>query len=408
VSLPATTLSTESAPPARAARIFNTVGYYAAFVGLGLTTASLGPTLSSLAEHTQSNLREISFLFTARSLGYLLGSLLGGRLYDRTPGHPVMATALIVMAVTLFLVPLMPLLWLLTAVLLVLGVAEGMADVGGNTLLVWVHRREVGPFMNGLHFFFGVGTFLSPIIIAQAVLFSGDITWAYWALAFLMLPVVVGLARLPSPVAQKVSKDGPIGQVNHWLVVLVSVFFFLYVGAEVSFGGWIFTYAVAMGLTGKIVAAYLTSAFWGSFTLGRLLAIPIAARVRPRYILLADFVGCLISVGVIVLWSHSATVIWLGTFGMGLCMASIFPTTISWAGRRMTITGQVTGWFFVGSSLGGMVLAWLIGQLFESVGPQATMFAILFDLMVALGVFVVLMLYSSRPDKQEMRASGLS
>jgi fucose permease len=77
-------------------------------------------------------------------------------------------------------------------------------------------------------------------------------------------------------------------------------------------------------------------------------------------------------------------------------MASIFPTTISWAGRRMTITGQVTGWFFVGSSLGGMVLAWLIGQLFESVGPQATMFAILFDLVAALGVFMVLMLYSSR------------
>ncbi len=406
MSLPATTLSTESTPSAKAAQILDTVGYYAAFVGLGLATASLGPTLSSLAEHIQSNLREISFLFTARSLGYLLGSLLGGQLYDRTPGHPVMATALIIMAVTLFLVPLMPLLWLLTAVLLVLGMAEGTADVGGNTLLVWVHRREVGPFMNGLHFFFGVGTFLSPIIIAQAVLFSGDITWAYWALALLMLPVVVGLARLPSPIAQKVSKDGPIGQVNHLLVVLVAVFFFLYVGAEVSFGGWIFTYAVAMGLTSKIVAAYLTSAFWGSYTLGRLLAIPIAARVRPRYVLLADFVGCLISVGVIVLWSHSATAIWLGTFGMGLCMASIFPTTISWAGRRMTITGQVTGWFFVGSSLGGMVLAWLIGQLFEPVGPQATMFAILFDLVAALGVFVVLMFYSSRSEKKGTRVTA--
>jgi len=396
VSLPATTLSTESAPPARAARILDTVGYYAAFVALGMATASLGPTLPSLAERTQSHLREISFLFTARSLGYLIGSLLGGRLYDRTSGHPVMATALIIIAVMLFLVPLMPLLWLLTAVLLVLGMAEGATDVGGNTLLVWVHRREVGPFMNGLHFFFGVGTFLSPIIIAQAVLISGDITWAYWVLAVLVLLVVVGLARLPSPVAQKVSKDGPTGQVNHVLVVLVAVFFFLYVGAEGSFGGWIFTYAVAMGLTGKTVAAYLTSAFWGSFTMGRLFAIPIAARVRPRYILLADLVGCLISVSIIVLWSHSATVVWLGTFGLGVSLASIFPTMISFAGRHMTITGQVTSWFFVGASLGGMTLAWLIGQLFESVGPQATMFAILFDLVVALGVFGVLMLYSSR------------
>jgi len=37
--------------------------------------------------------------------------------------------------------------------------------------------------MNALHFFFGVGAFVSPIIVAQAILMTGDITWAYWVLA---------------------------------------------------------------------------------------------------------------------------------------------------------------------------------------------------------------------------------
>ncbi len=60
--------------------------------------------------------------------------------------------------------------------------------MGGNTLLVWVHREKVGPFMNALHFFLGVGAFLSPIMIAQVVLLSGGIRGAYWALALLMLP----------------------------------------------------------------------------------------------------------------------------------------------------------------------------------------------------------------------------
>lgn len=384
-----------------AGKIANTVGYYAAFVGLGLAMASLGPTLPGLAENTKTQLSEISFLFTARSMGYLLGSLLGGRLYDRMPGHPLISVMLLLMAGMLGLAPLMPLLGLLTLVLLVLGLAEGTVDVGGNTLLVWVHRHRVGPYMNALHFFFGVGAFISPIIIAQALLVSGGITWGYWTLALLMVPVALYVLRLPSPAGQTVAEDGTASPVyvNRLLVVLIALFFFLYVGAEVSFGGWIFTYTVTLGLTGEAAAAYLTSAFWGALTAGRLLAIPIAARFRPRHILLADLAGCLISVSIILLWPGSLLAVWVGTLGIGAAMASVFPTTLSLAERRMTITGQVTGWFFVGASLGGMSLPWLIGQLFESIGPRVTMVAILVDLCILAVVFAILIIYSERlPD----------
>ncbi|TEU10667.1 MAG: MFS transporter [Anaerolineales bacterium] len=403
---PSTTISsTELVSPARAGRIRKTMGYYAAFVALGLSAASLGPTLSGLAKHTQTRLHEISFLFMARSLGYLFGSLLGGRSYDRVSGHPVMATALIVMAVMITLAPLMSLLWLLTAVLLILGVAEGTLDVGGNTLLVWTHRDKVGPFMNGLHFCYGAGAFLSPILVAQAVLMSGDITWAYWVLALLMLPTAVWLLRLSSSTTQAASRDKPVGQVNHrstgaherLLVALIALFFVLHVGAESSFGGWVYTYAVALELTSETVAAYLTSAYWGSLTLGRLLVIPLAARFRPRSILLGDLVGCLAGVGVILLWPNSLTALWLGTLVLGLSIASLFPVSLSLAERCTTITGQVTGWLLVGASVGGMSLPSLIGQLFESVGPRVTMLAIMVDLVVAVGVFAVLVFYSTRP-----------
>ena len=325
-------------------------------------------------------------------------------MYDRVRGHPLMAAVLFVMAAMAMLTPLIPLLWLLAAILLVLGMAEATVDVGGNTLLVWVHRHKVGPFMNGLHFFFGVGSFLSPIIIAQAVLVGGDITWAYWALAVLILPAAIWLLRWPSPAATVTSQNdaaGDLPRANPLLVALIALFFFLYVGAEVGFGGWVFTYAVTLDMSGETTAAYLTSAFWGALTLGRLLAIPIAARVRPRFILLSDLVGCLASVGVIQLWSGSLTALWVGAFGLGFSMASIFPTIISLAERRMTITGRVTSWFFVGASIGGMSLPWLIGQLFESVGPRAMMSAILVDLVVAMGIFAVLIFYSARPASNE-------
>ncbi len=63
-----------------------TVGYFATLIALGLASASLGPTLTGLAAQTNSDLSQVSYLFIARSLGYLLGALVVGRLYDRLPG----------------------------------------------------------------------------------------------------------------------------------------------------------------------------------------------------------------------------------------------------------------------------------------------------------------------------------
>ena len=383
-----------------------TVGYYAAFFALGLATAALGPTLPSLAEHTQTDLSEISILFIALSLGYLIGSFQSGRLYDRVAGHPLMAAGLIIMALMLSWVPLIPMLWLLAAVLLILGMAEGAVDVGGNTLLVWVHGHGVGPLMNGLHFFFGLGAFLSPVIIAQAVLVSGDIVWAYWTLALLLLPTAAWLLRLSSPRGQATSLDESVDRRSaapprcepreRLLIALIALLLFLYVGAEASFGGWIFTYALALDVSSEMIAAYLTSAFWGALTVGRLLAIPIATRVRPRWVLFGDLTGCLASVGILILWPNSSTATWVGTIGLGFFMASIFPTALTLAERHMTITGRTTGWFLVGASMGAMILPWLIGQLFESIGPQSTMVVIAVDLIMAMGVFATLMLVSTR------------
>jgi len=377
-------------------KLAKTGGYYAAFIALGMASAALGPTLPDLAEHTQSKLEDISYLFTARSFGYLITALFGGRLYDRIPGHILMGVTLLLITGTMALTPVIPLLWVLIIVLVIMGVSEGTVDVGGNTMLVWVHRDKVEPYMNALHFFFGAGAFVAPIIIAQAVKTSGDIYRAYWLLALLILPISLWILRLPSPAPLITSTDKPEGQVNHLLAGLIVAFFFLYVGAEVAFGGWVFTYTITLDLTSRTFAAYLTSAFWGTLTLGRLAAIPISARVRPRTMLLAGLLGGLVSVDLILLWPDSLAAVWLGTLGLGLSMASIFPTTLNLAERRMTITGEVMGWFFVGASIGAMFLPWLIGQWFDGIGPQMVMVIIFVDLLLALGLFFVLISYSAR------------
>jgi len=381
-------------------RLIRTVLYYTGFVVLGMTAASLGPTLTGLAKLTGSTLSQISVLFTARSLGYLLGSALAGGVYDRFPGHRVMFFGLLTLGFTLALTPLMPLLWVLVAVLLTMGIAEGLFDVGGNTLLVWVHGERVGPYMNALHFFFGIGAFAAPIIIGQFENTPNGLKIAYWILAGLTILPAVGLAARSSPHSPNDRTNATRQSVQPRLLGMLMVFFFLYVGAEVSFGGWIHTYAQKQGLAVGVQAAYMTAAFWGAFTVGRLLSIPFARRFRPRTVLLADLVGCVLSVLVMLAWSGSPIISLAGIVGVGLSMASIFPTALLLAERRMVLTGFVTSLFFLGSSFGAMLVPFLIGQFFERLGPPVTLGFILAALILNLGVYVMLINQYSIPGEE--------
>lgn len=366
--------------------------YDAAFIAMGISMSSLGPTLPGLAAQTSSSLSAISILFTARGLGGLAGSFVGGRLYDRMSGHIVMAATIIAMAALTALTPFVPLLWLLAAVLFLTGALQGVLNIGGNALLVWLRGDRVGPFMLVLHFCFGLGTFLTPVIIAQFLTVEGGLYWTYLVLAVLMIPSAA-VIFLPSPASPASSLTQQNFKPDRTLILLISCVFGLYSGASLSFGGWIFTYAIEMDLTTPTNAAYLTSLFWGTLTLGRLVAIPIAIRCKPQAILRADFAGALLSLMAMLLWPSSLAAVMVTSAGLGFALASIYPTTMSFAGQIMPLSGKITGIFSIGSSLLAMVIPWIIGQFFESVGPQSMTIILILDMLLAL---VVLSLLSRR------------
>jgi MFS transporter, FHS family, Na+ dependent glucose transporter 1 len=362
-----------------------TISYYTAFIGLGATEAILGPSLTTLASHTHSTLSQISILFAAHSLGYLLGSYQSGHLFDRVRGHPLISGAVVGIGLMIALVPEIPLLWLLALALFLSGIFAGSVDVGCNLLLIWVHRSKVAPFMNGLHLFYGVGAFLSPIIVAQSVLLSGNIHWAYWFIAALTVPMALLVMRQPSPPAPQTQQANTAGRLDIRRMALIMLFFFLCGGIGQGFGGWIYTYATTMKLGSVTGAAYLTSVFWGALMVGRLLSIPLTVRISPRAILIGDITGGLISICLIILLPLSQIALWIGAFGLGFSLASVFPTTLSLAQRQISITGRVTSFFLIASSLGVMFLPWLIGQFIVPVGPHILLLILLADLILAFG-----------------------
>lgn len=366
-----------------------TAAYYLSFIILGLTTAITGPSLLTLGEHTSSGYESISFIFIFGSLGYIIGSYLGGRAYDRIPAHKLIVVTLLILGVATALIPLSRSLEVLFSAMFLSGLVSGIIDVGGNTLIIWMHGRKAGPFLNGLHFFFGVGSLIAPFLLGQILPKTGDVLWAYLIFSILCLPAAIWLWFLPDPPRQtNMADENSSAPFPLAPVVLIVILFLLYVGLELGFGHWIYTYTLTLGLGTITSAANLNGFFWGSFTLGRLLGVWVSTRLRSQMILYLDILGCAISITTIMLWKESSLALWIGTIGLGISMASIFPTFIILSGERIQITGTITGLFLVGSGAGGMLLPWLLGQIFAHTGPQAMTTVLLITLA---GLFLVLL-----------------
>jgi FHS family Na+ dependent glucose MFS transporter 1 len=385
----------------RASAYLSTGFYYYAFIALGILDASLGPTLPWLAERTGVELGATGLLFTVRASGYVLGSFVVGRMFDKLPGHLLIATGVLFIVATLALTPSMTTFLALAALLFVSGIGGSALDVACNTLLAWLHGERVGPFMQGLHLCFGIGALLAPAIVAQALRLGFGLDSAYWIMALLAAPLLLAVPLVPSPARRSFERafDPELPSPSVLRALPLAILLMLYVGLEVAYGGWIFTYATRLQLLSPADAAYLTSLYWGTFTLGRLVGILLASVLSMRRLLWLTITGSLASVALVALNTH-VTALWIGTALLGISVGPIFPTVISLAEQRLGLTGKITSVFLIFAGLGAMSIPWLIGALMEAYGPSVLPTASL----VTAAVLAVFYLSKIRPLTTERRA----
>ena len=357
-----------TAPAAERARR-TTYTYFAAFVAIGMSGGLLGPALPHLAEMTGAGMGQIAILFTARALGNMLGSLLSGALVDRLPGHRVLMGMLALMALGLVAVPFSQALAALTALVFLLGVSEVSVNAGANTLLLWTHGPASPPWISALHFCFGLGNMLVPLLLVAALAMTGQFQWAFWLVALYALLLLVPLARQPSPAmpAPRPGTEASRPAPDPWRLVLFLLLFGLYVGAEVTFAGWITAYATLIG-TPPASAALLVTLFWVTLSAGRLLAIPLLRRITPwRVLRLCLGLGFVATLALHFGWLPLPAVALL----FGLASSAIFPTLFGLANQLMTMDGRTTGLIFLAAGSGAMAVPSLAGPLLEWAGTGA-------------------------------------
>jgi FHS family Na+ dependent glucose MFS transporter 1 len=380
----------------------NTFGYYLVFISLGFGLGITGPALPSLAEQTGSMLGAIGSMFLVSAFGGMLGTLIGGRIFDRVlHGHLVLGSAQLLSAISLAITPLARNLPVLLLIVFFGGIPGGMINTGANTLLMWTHGKKSGPYINGLHFAFGLGAFLAPTIFAQVLNLGGTYQYAYWALAGIAVPISLFLLFLPGSLEhphKRKDKAQPQENLLNVLpaVIIALLFLFFYVGSEITFGNWIYTYALTLNLANTTRAAYLTSGFWLAFTIGRAFSIPVAAHLKPGQILGVAFLGGISALVLIISAPNSINTLWGATLAVGFFMAPIWPTGYNLAGQSVKLTATVSSIILLGDSLGGIVLPWVTGQTIERFGAQTMPWLVFSSFAITMLVFIVMLRQSQK------------
>ncbi|NXY13351.1 MFS4B protein, partial [Atrichornis clamosus] len=377
----------------------------AAFLGLGMSIAVLGPTFPNLAANVRKNVSDIYYIFVGRSLGYLGGSVVGGVLFDCMNASVLLALSMFATTVGLYGIPWCKESLLLTVLMSVIGGSMGILDTGGNVLALNTWGSEVGPHMQALHFSFAAGAFVAPILakmalggseskelpvaektnqsVLKSVLTASaasttpalkdhhdeDFLWSYIVIGTYILLVSIFFFVLYSKgrAARDKSKasvqKGTLAKYHWALIALLFVFFFFYVGAEVTYGSYVFTYAKVFAEMKESEAAALNSVFWGAFAACRGLAIFGAAFLYPGTMILVSLLSSAASSSALAFFAHYRTLLWVGTAVYGASMATVFPSGISWIEQYTVVEGKSASLFVIGAALGEMCIPAAVGYL---------------------------------------------
>ena len=359
------------------------VPYLFGFVFVGLVLSIGGPSLSHLKGQVGTGDGGIGLVFVGQSAGYIVGSIAGGRLLDRGYGHKMWSAAIALTLVALLGASVADNLAALVAAFLVVGVASGSCDVAGNTLVMWSRPNGATASLNALHLAFAVGALTSPIVVNRALFWSDSLWPMLIPIGVLGAVCVVRFSGMSAPSARHsaVLRSGtdrvinlpltekPKQAANGRSLVVVALFYLAYVAMETGFASWLHEYTLQIGYGTEDTATALMLTFWSGFVAGRVAAIAVARRLSAGWIVAISMAMCLVASLLFFVFPNGGPTLWPVTFLFAFSVAPQYASMLSYFQQHRSLSGAATSSFVAASGLGGLVMPWTVGQLFDWRGP---------------------------------------
>ncbi|SFB59899.1 MFS transporter, FHS family, glucose/mannose:H+ symporter [Cohnella sp. OV330] len=322
-------------------------------------------------------------------LGGLAGTLFAPWLMRTLGRRALLLGAMTVMAAAEIVYTLAPPWGAMLVLGPVAGFGFGITETVVGSFIIGSAGERGNVAMSRVEVSFGVGALLMPFVGALLI----DID--RWRLAFgvvgvlAVITVVLWASLWPTilnaaPVgATQVGADGNKRHASvrlpllgtgpaRWVLIACAVFFFLYVGFEMSYAHYLPTLLVQEGSITEATAALALGVYWGAMTIGRLYAGHLADRIGSTSYLLS-MCGIAALAFILMGFFGSAAPMFVLAAVAGLAMSGMFAIALVFANRYAPgMTERTTSLLIACGLFGGAVLPKLAGWSLDALGGDVT------------------------------------
>jgi fucose permease len=344
---------------------------YLGFVSLGLPDSITGVVWPSVHRHFGIPHGHLGMLLTATGSGYLVSTMLAGRLLQAVGVGGLLAGSCALVAVSLTGYALAPSWAWFVGSGVIAGLGAGAIDTGLNA---YAARHFSARQMNWLHACWGVGASLGAML-TTAILSAGLAwQWTYGSLAVVMAALTLtfmlsmrawrdGGVRQVEPATGDAVPPATFGQaVSHPVVWAQIGAFFIYTGVEMTAAQWAFTLLTQYRDLSGPVAGLIVTCYWSSLTAGRFGFGIVADRLGPRRLLGGAITAAMLG-GLTFVLAPSSVMASAGLIMLGASLAPIYPGMMSQTPARLGRLADMAVGFQVGAAMLGSVFFPTLGGL---------------------------------------------
>jgi fucose permease len=357
------------------------------FLLTGIVMTFLGPMLPILAARWAMTDAVAGRLYLTQFISSMFGMLSSAPVVRRRGYRFTFIIGLVLMAAGMALLASGSFLQGIVAVA-ILGYGHGITTPAGNLRTADVSASRSASALNVINAVWGFGAMGCSLLLKVT---GNRSSWFLYGTA-----AALGLLTLAFLVVKFDPDSHSPGEVQDFgshvwrsrVLPLICVLFFIYVGTENSFGGWVSTFAHRLGRGGTFWPL-TASFFYGGMLIGRSLA-PLALK-RLAEVTVAE-IGLTLALlgGMALLIANGMTMIVLAAIFAGIGLASIFPISVSFFPRWFPgDSGRAIGAVFASGNLGGAIIPWLVGVVSTHSGSLRLALFVPLVCVVAMLVFYV-------------------
>ncbi len=330
--------------------------------------------LPEIAETLSISLSESGGLETVRLLLLLVVLILTGILARKWGKKHLLAWGQYLTAIGLLMISYAHTYPLVLLSLMVVGIGGGFTEALINPLVVDLHPKNSGKYLNITNAFYPIG------VVVSALLFGELLTLGYsWRIAFriaaagaLLMGLLFHMSRFPVPSAGRHSSLHLIAQIlsapQFWLFAIA---LFLGAGVEAAFTFWSRSYVETYLQDVPRAGAIAVVVFAGTMAIGRLLSAKLSHKMSLKTLMICSAIlGVGVSSGIP--FSESLIEFYALLVFAGFATACFWPTLLAEAADRLPVDATM---MFVMLACFGIVgfgiTPWIMGIIGDSAGLKA-------------------------------------